>query len=215
MARTAYVPDILQEEVLRLLRIDDLEDVIKKGPAGPVLRSFLPAGLGEGLTWEARAENIVIGNPLGDLSRRAESVLVFDVLARDLPDIGDENPWSLLVEDLPVDLLAVRVHLAGEDTMTSNRLHGMVKTTNAGEKVNESEASIRPLLYFGLFGSFVSSHGCSGPFHPVCPLRFFPDAADIGPSKQSPASAILKEGVFDHATLKPPEESGPADARLL
>src|SRR5690606_38909827 len=73
---TGQVPDVLEDDKRRVVRLDDLEDVPVQG-APRILHAALGAGLGEGLAGEAGGKHVVRGDVndavvrvLGDVAER-------------------------------------------------------------------------------------------------------------------------------------------------
>jgi hypothetical protein len=120
MTWTYQVLHVLKDEHLRTLGFKDAKDVPKQC-ASRLLHAELLAGLGEGLTWEACTQHIMIRYKHLTLSEGNDVTLGFDA---------------------PVLFIygySVRVNLGSKDALTPEGSECAMEPSNACEQVNESE----------------------------------------------------------------------------
>ncbi len=124
MLGTDQVPDILQDDDLGVVRLDDLQDVPVKCPAG-LFHPLLGARLRKGLAGESRCKNVVRSN--------GHHVVV---------GVSGDVAKRIMTPVLLVDLRGLRIDLDRVGALpTESRKRG-VEPTHSGEQVSEAKGRL-------------------------------------------------------------------------
>lgn len=113
------VPDILQENVFRMMILNDTHNIKEQGSLGRIIKAEPLTGFRKSLTREASTQYIVFG----------------DILRFNFCNIPDRtNPIVFIV-----GLLAVLINIRGKNALSTEFCHCLMEPSNATKKVYKSK----------------------------------------------------------------------------